>query len=155
MQNIFFIWCCCLMENSLFSMTKSWCSGFSTSVSDYSKTRHCQLLSHTYFSVRPSHPSLHYPFFKGVLHILPCPPTPPIAPPHGINHPSRRTLFPDQNTDPLSSWDIPLTWSSPVSKAPAHLLPSLAVVSSLVIPPPTIPAVFPSPLLQYICRNIF
>ena len=142
--------CCCLMYTSPCSVTEAKGGGVPTSVSDNSEPRLCCLLLQSYYSCPPCRPllPLNSPQRESPPPVLSCLPTTPVKTPDGIIRPPGRPLSPYHNTYPASSLHgflrSPERHLYPMTLP--RILPSLAVILSLLTPPTATPSGFPSPL---------
>ena len=108
-------------------------------------------------TVPPFLPYFRYTSLWGRVCLLPCPLTPPVAPPHGIICPPGHPPSPPQTTNTASSLHRFLRSPEhlPYHMPIPRLLPSLDVFRSLLIPPTATPAGFLLPPLPCVCQNLF
>ena len=97
------------------------------------------------------------PSIRQIFCLLPCYLTLPVAPSHGIFHPPGYYPSPSHHTDPASYLHGVICSSERLqSLMPLlRLFPSLANVSSLIIPPPDMPVGLLIPPLLCVWKKLF
>ena len=115
-------------------MTGSRGGRITTSVSDYSKPRLGHLLSWIYSSLPTYTPlPLLDPPPRGRVHLLPCPPTSPVTPPHRIIRPPVLPLYPSQHTNPTLFLHRVLRSFSYIIVVYMYPLQSVAIIFNLTV----------------------